>query len=73
MPKHTGEREKHEPEEEALLSIHRTILGRMGEKLQARMPKHEKPADLPMAHDAPPDSPAKVHVEKLKAHLARGK
>lgn len=73
MPKHMGEREKHEPEEAALLHIHRTILGRMGERLAARMPKHEKPPDLPMAGDSPPDSPARAHVEKLKAHLARGK
>lgn len=73
MPKHMGEKEKHEPAEEALLHIHRSILGRMGEKLAARMPKHEKKPDLPMAADAPPKSPAAAHVDKLKAHLARGK
>lgn len=67
-----GEKERGEPEEEALLHMHRTILSRMGERLAARMPKPPKPADLPIAGE-PPDSPARQHVEKLKAHLARGK
>lgn len=62
-----------DPAESALMHIHRSILGRMGEKLAARMPKPPKPADLPMAHDSPPKSPAAAHVDKLKAHLARGK
>jgi hypothetical protein len=70
FPKHQGEHEKGEPEEEALLHMHKTILSRMGDRLRARMPKPEKPADLPMG-GAPPDSPAKEHVAKLKAHLAR--
>jgi hypothetical protein len=68
---HSPEQERGDPEDEALMHIHRTILGRMGERLAARMPKPPKPADLPMATDAPPDSPAKAHVDKLKAHLAR--
>lgn len=73
FPKHQREDERDEPHEAALMHIHRTILGRMGEKLKAKMPKHSKPPDLPMAGDSPPKSPAAEHVEKLKAHLARGR
>lgn len=70
MHGHPPEDEPGEPEEEALMHIHRTILGRMGEKLAARMPQPPKPVDLP-AGDEPPQTPAKAHLEKLKAHLAR--
>lgn len=73
MHGHLPEDEPGEPAEEALMHIHRTILGRMGERLQARMPKPEKPTDLPMAHADPEPTPAKAHLEKLKAHLSRGK
>jgi len=72
MPGEAPENETGEPEEAALLHMHRTILARMGERLAKRMPQPPKPADLPIAGE-PPDSPAKAHVEKLKAHLARGK
>lgn len=68
---HGPEDERREPAEEALLHIHRTVLGRMGEQLAARMPKQEKKPDLPLNSDKPPATPAKDLVEKLKAIHAR--